>query len=93
MDSYGSLAKFASTQRMKMEEDAHLSKMTIDLKTAIQVLAQSKQDRLAKMTIDLKTAVRSMEQSKKDRLAKMSVDLNLIVKKWALDNNDAKITY
>jgi len=64
MESYGSLAKFANTQRKKMEKEARLAKMT----TALGLLTENKQ-------------------------AILAIDLNLIVKQWALDNNDAKITY
>jgi len=64
MESYGSLAKFANTQRKKMEKEARLANMT----TALGLLTENKQ-------------------------AILAIDLNLIVKQWALDNNDAKITY
>jgi hypothetical protein len=58
MESYGSLAKFANTQRKKMEKEARLAKMTIELKTALGMLTENKQATLAKMTIDLNLIVK-----------------------------------
>jgi hypothetical protein len=54
MESYGSLAKFANTQRMKMEKEARLAKMT----TALGMLTENKQAILAKMTMDLNMIVK-----------------------------------
>jgi hypothetical protein len=51
MESYGSLAKFANTQRKKMEKEARLAKMT----TALGLLTENKQAILA---IDLKLIVK-----------------------------------
>ena len=43
MNSYGSLAKFANTQRIKMDKEARLAKMT----TALGMLTENKQAILA----------------------------------------------
>jgi len=51
MESYGSLAKFANTQRKKMEKEARLAKMT----TALGMLTENKQAILA---IDLNYIVK-----------------------------------
>jgi hypothetical protein len=51
MESYGSLAKFANTQRKKMEKEARLAKMT----TALGLLTENKQAILA---IDLNYIVK-----------------------------------
>jgi hypothetical protein len=51
MESYGSLAKFANTQRKKMEKEARLANMT----TALGMLTENKQATLA---IDLKLIVK-----------------------------------
>jgi hypothetical protein len=51
MESYGSLAKFANTQRKKMEKEARLAKMT----TALGMLTENKQAILA---IDLNLIVK-----------------------------------
>ena len=54
MESYGSLAKFANTQRKKMEKEARLAKMT----TALGMLTENKQAILAKMTIELNSIIK-----------------------------------
>ena len=51
MESYGSLAKFANTQRKKMKKEARLAKMT----TALGLLTENKQAILA---IDLNSIVK-----------------------------------
>ncbi len=51
MESYGSLAKFANSQRKKMEKEARLAKMT----TALGMLTENKQAILA---IDLNLIVK-----------------------------------
>jgi len=51
MESYGSLAKFANTQRKKMEKEARLANMT----TALGMLTENKQATLA---IDLNLIVK-----------------------------------
>jgi hypothetical protein len=51
MESYGSLAKFANTQRKRMEKEARLAKMT----TALGLLTENKQ---AVLAIDLNLIIK-----------------------------------
>ena len=79
-EPYGSLADYANGQRIKMEKQARLAKMTIDLKTALGMMDAHKQAILEKMTIDLNMIVKQWNlDNKVDRIY--------------ADKHDTKITY
>ena len=79
-EAYGSLADYANGQRIKMEKQAHLAKMTIDLKTALGMMDANKQAILEKMTIDLNMIVKQLNLDNK-------------VERIYADKHNTKITY